>query len=101
MESARCKVVRRISLAAVCAAASGALFGGYRALTRQLRFATSERRLEPEDFSLKISANGELQSASRSRWRCLRYPCSGCESVGRCLMGHVKKGMCCGFDPAT
>src|SRR5262245_10448256 len=58
------KFIRRIALVAVVILSlSGALFAGYRALTR----ATSELKpltvvIRPEDFTLKISANGELQS---------------------------------------
>jgi HlyD family secretion protein len=59
------KLIRRIVIAvAMVLITCGALFGGYRLLTR----ATSDLRplsvvLRPEDFTLKISANGELQSA--------------------------------------
>ncbi|HZM87292.1 MAG TPA: HlyD family efflux transporter periplasmic adaptor subunit [Blastocatellia bacterium] len=58
------KLIRRTVLAAVVVlATSGALFGGYRALTGS---APDVRplsvMLQPQDFTLKISANGELQS---------------------------------------
>ena len=59
------KVIRRIILAAaVVLLTCSALFAGYRALTRSgpdLRPLSVV--LKPEDFTLKISANGELQSA--------------------------------------
>ena len=59
------KVIRRTILAAVVVLLTcSALFAGYRALTRSgpdLRPLSVV--LKPEDFTLKISANGELQSA--------------------------------------
>lgn len=59
------KLIRRIVLAAVVVLATcGALFGGYRALTRTAPdIKPLSVVLKPEDFTLKISANGELQSA--------------------------------------
>ena len=58
------KVIRRMVLAAVVVlTTSGALFGAYRALTGS---APDVRplsvMLKPQDFTLEISANGELQS---------------------------------------
>lgn len=59
------RLIRRIVLAvAVLLITCGALFGGYRALMK----ATPGLKplsvvIRPEDFTLRISANGELQSA--------------------------------------
>jgi multidrug efflux pump subunit AcrA (membrane-fusion protein) len=59
------KIVRRIALlVAVVVLASTGIYGAYRALTR----TTSELQpltavIRPQDFTLTISANGELQSA--------------------------------------
>ena len=59
------KIVRRIViLVAVVVLASTAIYGGYRALTRtssELQPLTAV--IQPQDFTLTISANGELQSA--------------------------------------
>ncbi|HEV8484809.1 MAG TPA: HlyD family efflux transporter periplasmic adaptor subunit [Blastocatellia bacterium] len=59
------KLIRRLALAiAVFVLASGGIFGGYRALTRtvsELQPLTAV--IQPQDFTLTISANGELQSA--------------------------------------
>lgn len=59
------KLIRKIVLVAgLVILISGGLFGGYRALTRatfDLRPLTAV--LQPTDFTLRISANGELQSA--------------------------------------
>lgn len=59
------KLVRRILVIVVTMLViSGALFGGYRALTRTASdLKTLTTVLQPVDFTLKISANGELQSA--------------------------------------
>src|ERR1044071_6503097 len=59
------KPIRRFAIAAaIVVLASGGFFGGYRALTRttsELQPLTSV--IQPQDFTLTISANGELQSA--------------------------------------
>jgi hypothetical protein len=68
------KLVRRLILAIVVVLlTSGVLFGGYRALTR----STPDQKplnviIKPTDFNLRISANGELQSAEsvQSQFHC-------------------------------
>jgi len=59
------KLIRRLTIAvAVVVFACGGIFGGYRALTRttaELQPLTAV--IQPEDFTLTISAKGELQSA--------------------------------------
>jgi len=59
------KLVRRLILATIVVLlTSGALFGGYRALTRTVPDTRPLNVLiRPTDFNLKISANGELQAA--------------------------------------
>jgi HlyD family secretion protein len=97
------KLVRRLVLASVAILlTSGALFGGYRALTRT---APDQRPLnviiKPSDFDLKISANGELQSAEAVAVAVPPVP------VQRLRIGwavpdgtHVKKGdVLIEFDP--
>jgi HlyD family secretion protein len=97
------KLVRRLILATVVVLlTSGVLFGGYRALTRS---APDQRPLnviiKPIDFNLKISANGELQSAESVAVAVPPVP------VQRLRIGwavpdgtHVKKGdVLIEFDP--
>ena len=59
------KIIRRLAIAiAIVVFASGGIFGGYRALTRTvLELQPLTTVVQPQDFTLKISANGELQSA--------------------------------------
>jgi multidrug efflux pump subunit AcrA (membrane-fusion protein) len=59
------KLIRRLAIAgAIVVFASGAIFGGYKALTRTvLELQPLTVVLQPQDFTLTISANGELQSA--------------------------------------
>jgi HlyD family secretion protein len=59
------KLVRRLVLATIVVLlTSGALFGGYRVLTRTLPDARPLNVvIRSNDFNLKISANGELQAA--------------------------------------
>jgi HlyD family secretion protein len=97
------KLIRRIVLAAVIVLSTcGALFGGYRALTR----SSPDLRplsvvIQPQDFTLKISANGELQSAESIAVAVPPVP------VQRLRIGwavadgtHVKKGdVLIEFDP--
>src|ERR1041384_7240980 len=61
----RYKLIRRAILSPVIVVLIwGALFGGYRAITRSAPdLRPLSVVLEPQDFTLKISANGELQSA--------------------------------------
>ena len=101
--SPKFKLIRRIILAVfVVLATSGALFAGYKALTgtapdlRPLSVA-----IEPREFTLKISANGELQSAESIAVAVPPVP------VQRLRIGwavadgtHVKKGdVLIEFDP--
>ncbi|MFY9557758.1 MAG: HlyD family efflux transporter periplasmic adaptor subunit [Blastocatellia bacterium] len=97
------RLIRRIILAvAVIILISGALFGGYRALTR----STPDLKplsvvLQSQDFTLRISANGELQSAESIAVAVPPVP------VQRLRIGwavpdgtHVKKGdVLIEFDP--
>ena len=97
------KLARRIVLAvAVVLVTCGALFGGYRALTRTAPdLKPLSVVLKPEDFTLKISANGELQSAEAIAVAVPPVP------VQRLRIGwavpdgtHVKKGdVLIEFDP--
>ena len=59
------KLIRRLAIAiAIFVFASGCIFGGYRALTRTvLELQPLTAVIEAQDFTLTISANGELQSA--------------------------------------
>ena len=59
------KLVRRLILATIVVLlTSGALFGGYRALTRTVPDSRPlSVVIRSNDFNLKISANGELQAA--------------------------------------
>lgn len=59
------KLVRRLILATIVVLlTSGALFGGYRALTRTVPDSRPLNVvIRSNDFNLKISANGELQAA--------------------------------------
>jgi HlyD family secretion protein len=61
----RYKLIRRVILSTVIVILiCGALFGGYRAITRSAPdLRPLSVVLQPQDFTLKISANGELQSA--------------------------------------
>lgn len=101
--SHKLKLIRRIILVVfVVLATSGGLFAGYKALTG----AAPELRplsvvIEPKEFTLKISANGELQSAESIAVAVPPVP------VQRLRIGwavadgtHVKKGdVLIEFDP--
>src|SRR6266496_1438958 len=97
------KLIRRIALAAIVVLVTGgALFGGYRAFTRSSPdLKPLSVALKPEDFNLRISANGELQSAESIAVAVPPVP------VQRLRIGwavpdgtHVKKGdVLIEFDP--
>jgi len=63
--SKRYKLIRRVILfTVILVLICGALFGGYRAITRSAPdLRPLSVVLRPQDFTLRISANGELQSA--------------------------------------
>ena len=97
------RLIRRIVLlTGVMLIASGALFASYRALTR----ATGDLRpltmvLQPEDFTLKISASGELQSAESIAVAVPPVPVERLRIAWVVPDGtHVNKGdVLCEFDP--
>ncbi len=102
MKRSRKPIRRSILVTVVLLVTCGALFGGYRALTRtapDLRPLSIV--LQPADFALKISANGELQSAESIAVAVPPVP------VQRLRIGwavpdgtHVKKGdVLIEFDP--
>jgi HlyD family secretion protein len=97
------KLVRRLILATfVVLFTSGALFAGYRALTRT---APDQRPLnviiKPTDFNLKISANGELQAAESIAVAVPPVPVQRLRIAWAVPDGtHVKKGdVLIEFDP--
>ena len=98
------RLIRRIVLAAVVVLLTcGALFGGYRALTRtapDLRPLSVV--LRPEDFTLRISAYGELQSAESIAVAVPPVPVQRLRIAWAVPDGtHVKKGdVLIEFDPA-
>ncbi|MEK6322202.1 MAG: HlyD family efflux transporter periplasmic adaptor subunit [Acidobacteriota bacterium] len=97
------RLIRRIVLAAgALLLTCGALFGGYRALTR----TTPDLRplsvvLRPEDFTLRIAANGELQSAESIAVAVPPVPVQRLRIASAVPDGtHVKKGdVLVEFDP--
>jgi HlyD family secretion protein len=85
------------------AAASAGVYGGYRALTESSgELQPLTMTVQPRDFSLKISANGELQSAESMTIAVPPVPVNRLRIAWVVPDGaHVKKGdVLVEFDPA-